>query len=87
MVTLYSSIVSATSGMISSTVKFAPMGVSVIVPPAWTSTFTASPGWSRASCSSAESKMMPCEFPIFEMVLIMRKTSLNATSQSTLFVP
>jgi hypothetical protein len=27
---------------------------------------------SRASCSKAESKMMPCEFPILAIVLIMR---------------
>ena len=47
------------------------IGVIVIVPPGWTSTFTSSPGLRWESWSSVESKMIPCELPILVRVLIM----------------
>ncbi len=46
-------------------------GVSVIVPPSWTSTFTWSPAFRCARSINAASNMTPCELPIFVIVLTM----------------
>ncbi len=62
----------AASATVVASMTAGSMGAIVMAPPEWTSTFTSSPTLSRASCSRAESKMMPCELPILVMVLIMR---------------
>ena len=64
----------AVSLAVSASITEGCIGAMVIVPPAWTSTFTSSPTFNLASWSSAESKIMPCELPIFEMILITCKT-------------
>jgi hypothetical protein len=47
-------------------------GVSVIVPPSWTSTFTWSPAFKFARSINAASNINPCELPILEIVRTMR---------------
>jgi hypothetical protein len=47
-------------------------GVKTIEPPSCTVTVTWSPTFTRAKSMSAASKMMPCELPTFEIVLVMR---------------
>src|SRR6185369_5271346 len=49
-------------------------GVSVMVPPTCTSTFTSSPGLRWANSSKAESKIIPWELPTLLIVLTMRNT-------------
>ena len=70
----YRFIVSLMRAVMSSGGGSCAIGVMVMVPPAWTSTFTSSPTFIRTNWRSAESKMIPWELPIFEMVLIMCKT-------------
>jgi hypothetical protein len=59
MVLEYRFIVSLMRDVISSRGGIGTIGETVIVPPACTSTFTSSPTFKRASCRSAESKMIP----------------------------
>src|SRR5438128_372544 len=46
-------------------------GVSVIVPPSWTSTLTWSPAFRCARSINAASNMTPCELPILVIFLTM----------------
>jgi hypothetical protein len=47
-------------------------GVKTIEPPSCTVTVTWSPTFTRARSMSAASKMIPCELPTLEIVLVMR---------------
>lgn len=67
IVSLISKVIPSRRGKVSSSAI-------VIVPPAWTWTFTSSPTFSLASWSKAESKMIPWELPILGMVLTRCKT-------------
>lgn len=46
-------------------------GVKTIDPPSCTVTVTWSPTFTRAKSMSAESKMIPCELPTLQIVLVM----------------
>jgi len=48
------------------------IGVKTIEPPSCRVTVTWSPTFTRARSMSAASKMIPCELPIFEIVLVMQ---------------
>lgn len=67
IVSLISKVIPSHRGKVSS-------GAIVIVPPAWTWTFTSSPTFSLAGWSKAESKMIARKLPILEMVLTICKT-------------